>query len=298
MKFVIATHIGFWERDGGLNCLLQLAKMLNDRGQDVKLRVPPGEKQGYERNKIYPHYFEGDSVDEDCIAIYIDCTLGNPLKAKKVVRYLAYGSHYYPNYDPNEIIYYHAPFCKNNPAKQRLMPTYWPEDLENKGLERINQSCFITKKGDRYRDVQEILANKDNLSKIGIDLQYKSHDELIHTFNTTKYFYCYDPCSFLVIIALMCGCIVIQHPFLGLTADEWKYSISLESLDGIAYGYENLEHAEATISNARNTCLKFKQKSESSVDNFIKDMETGNYTIEPCYPFNDSPFSFQHRNKY
>jgi len=295
MKFVIATHIGFWERDGGLNCLIQLAKMLNERGQDVKLRVPPGQEEGYKRNKIYPHYFEGDAVDEDCIVIYIDCTLGNPLKAKKVVRYLTYGSHWYPNYEPNETIYYHAPFCKNNPAKQRLMPIHWPEGLENKGLERTNQACFMTKKGDRYRDVQELFANSQH--PYGSDLQYKSHDELIHTFNTTKYFYCFDPCSFLVIMALMCGCVVIQHPFLGLTADEWKYMVGLETLDGIAYGHENLAHAEATMPNAVSGCLKFKQKSESTVDKFIQDMETGNYTTEPCYRFNDSPYSLQHISK-
>ena len=292
MKFVIATHIGFWERDGGLNCLIQLAKMLNDRGQDVKLRVPPGEREGYGRNKIYPHYFEGDVVDEDCIVIYIDCTTGNPLKAKKVVRYLTYGSHWYSDYEPNEIIYYHAPFCKNNPAKQRLMPLYWPPGLENKGLERINQSCFITKKGIRYRTVQEIVTSIHE--NYGTDLQYKSHDELIHTFNTTKYFYCFDPCSFLVIMALMCGCIVIQHPFLGLSADEWMYTVGLKSLNGIAYGYQNLAHAESTMPNARDDCLKFKEESESSVDKFIQDMKTGNYTIEPCYPFTGSPYSLQH----
>ena len=128
----------------------------------------------------------------------------------------------------------------------------------------------------------------------GTDLQYKSHDELIHTFNTTKYFYCFDPCSFLVIMALMCGCIVIQHPFLGLSADEWMYTVGLKSLNGIAYGYQNLAHAESTMPNAVSACLKFKEESESSVDKFIQDMKTGNYTIEPCYPFTGSPYSLQH----
>jgi hypothetical protein len=75
------------------------------------------------------------------------------------------------------------------------------------------------------------------------------------------------------------------------------YTVGLKSLNGIAYGYQNLEHAEATISKARDDCLKFKEESESSVDKFIQDMKTGNYTTEPCYRFNDSPYSFQHINK-
>ena len=298
MKFAIATHMSFRETDGGLNCLIQLAKMLSDRGHDAKLWVPRADRHGYENNDVYPYYLEGETVEDDRIAIYIDCTTGNPLKAKKVVRYITYGSSWYPDYDANEIVYYHAPFCKNNPAKQRLMPVYWPPGLENKGLERTNLACFIVKKGSRYKDVREAFTNPYNLRRLqGINLQGKSHNELVDIFNTTKYFYCYDPCCFLVIMALMCGCIVIQHPFLGLTEDEWVYTIGLESLDGIAYGYGKLAHAEATISNARSGCLKFKEVSEASLDKFIEDMETGNYTYEPCYKFNDSPYSFQHCQK-
>lgn len=73
--------------------------------------------------------------------------------------------------------------------------------------------------------------------------------------------------------------------------------VGLETLDGIAYGRENLVDAEATMPNAVSGCLKLKQKSESTVDKFIQDMETGNYTTEPCYRFNDSPCSFQHISK-
>ena len=61
----------------------------------------------------------------------------------------------------------------------------------------------------------------------------------------------------------------------------------------IAYGYENLTHAENTISLAYDDCLQHKKDHEKTLDTFIDDMETGNYTYEPCYPFNDTPYSLQ-----
>jgi hypothetical protein len=73
--------------------------------------------------------------------------------------------------------------------------------------------------------------------------------------------------------------------------------IGLQGINGIAYGYDNLAHAEATIGNAYNDCMKLKKQNEESIDNFIKDMETGNYTFEPCYKFNESPYSLQHLDR-
>jgi len=298
MKFAIATHMHYVETNGGLNCLLNLAKMLSERGHDAKVWVPPQCRYEYENNTIHPHYIEQHEMEDDRIALYLDCTLRNPLRAKKVVRYLTYGSHWYPDYDANEIVYYHAPFCKNNPAKKILTPLHWPTCLGNKGLPRTNDACYIVKKGSHYPEIRSAFSNPDTVSKInGIDIGQKSHGELVDIFNTTKYFYCYDPCCFLVIMALMCGCIVIQHPIRGCSAEEWKYTIGLQGLNGIAYGYDNLAHAEATIGDAYDDCMKLKQQTETSVDNFVNDMETGNYTFEPCYKFNESPYSLQHLDR-
>jgi hypothetical protein len=236
-------------------------------------------------------------MDEERIAIYLDCILGNPLNAKRIVRYITYGSHWYPGYEANEMIYYHLPFCKNNPAKKRLTPTYWPSGIKNLGLPRTNTATYIVKKGSRYPDVRNTFSNTNNLRQLAaIDIEGQSHEELIKTFNTTKYFYCYDPCCFLVIVAVMCGCIVIQHPVAGCSADEWRYMVEMPK-NGVAYGYSDLARAESTIDLAYEECLKFKRSADESVDNFIKDMETGNYTYEPCYKFNESPYSLQHLDR-
>jgi hypothetical protein len=92
-------------------------------------------------------------------------------------------------------------------------------------------------------------------------------------------------------MAVMCGCIVIQYPVIGYNAEEWKYAVNLPTLNGVSYGHNNITQAEETIGYAAADCEKFKEQQEISVKNFINDLETGNYTNEPCYPFNESPYA-------
>jgi hypothetical protein len=240
-----------------------------------------------------------DEMDDDRIAIYIDVTLGNPLKAKKIVRYIMYGTQDHDSYDPGEITYYHAPFCKLHYPKQRLTISYWPPGLGNRGLTRTHVQCHIVRKGWLYSEIRATIMNghnpPDSRDNDSIDLRLiHDHARIIDMFNITTYFYCYDPCCFLVIMAIMCGCIVIQHPVPGYSAEEWMHATGLQSLNGIAYGRKNMAHAEATIGAAYEDCMKMKQIADASVDSFIRDMETGNYTTEPCYRFNDSPYAMQH----
>jgi hypothetical protein len=95
-------------------------------------------------------------------------------------------------------------------------------------------------------------------------------------------------------MALMCGCIVIQHPLNNYTADEWRRSIGLCGLNGIAYGAENIPAAEATIQYAVEDCMKFKKHNEETIDNFVRDMEE---LYKPCFKFDPgAPFSFFWKN--
>lgn len=288
MKFVVYTP-GAIETSGGHNVLFRLAKLLSERGHDSKIFV--NEMNG--RPIIYTNLARREDVTEDTIVIYPEGIIGNPLGAKRIVRWILYGSTLYSHYQSNEIIYYFLPFAKDNPATKRLTVVHHPEGLVNKGLPRTNIACYVISKGFLYQDVRAIFSSPDHKHANHIDLLGKSHLDIVEIFNTTKYFYCYDPASFLTHMALMCGCIVIQHPLLGCTVDEWKYMVDMKSLNGIAYGYENITHAENTISLAYLDPIIFKKDHEKSIDTFISDMESGNYTYEPCYPFNDTPYSLQ-----
>jgi len=284
MKFVVVVP-DCNETSGGCNVLFYLAKKLSEHGHNSKVFVI---NKMY-TSTIYTNYHKDDNIDLDTFVIAPEVVVGLSEKMK-IIRWILLGTNLYPNYHKHEIIYYFSPFCKNNLSNKRLSFYYWPPGLENKKLPRTNESCYIVKKG-RYNPIINLMFINNKIPLKGLLLEGYNHEKLIEIFNTTKYFYCYDPCCFLVNIAVMCGCIVIQYPVIGYTAEEWKYAINLPSLNGISYGHENLSHAEATIGYALADQLKLKEENELSVKNFIKDLETGNYTNEPCYPFNDSPYA-------
>jgi len=297
MKFVVALHSQFYqETDGGLTVLLTLAKRLNDRGHDTTVSLPYGH-YGYEKNNVYTNYFNKTTVEDDeTVVIYIDSIIGNPLRAKRIVRFIGYGSHWYPDYDSNEMTYYYAPFDKNHFPTKVLRAMYVHPFVKNMNLPREG-SCYVVKKGMYDRGIREALLN-ENIKKLttGKEITRIPLQELVELFNRTKYFYCFDPCTFLVIIALLCGCVVVQHPPTGYSESEWHYAMGYDlvgKLKGLSYGYDNIEEAESTISEAAEQCMRIVSEGDKHIDSFIKDLETKNVKYEPFYKFNESPYAFQ-----
>jgi hypothetical protein len=293
MKFVVVSHDTYRKTNGGLTVLLTLAKRLFERGHDTKIYLT--RKEGYEHNTYFARYHTSNTVDDDTIVIYIDIPEGNILNAKRVVRYITYGSHWYPNYTPNEMTYYHAPFCKNNPAKKRLCILYLDPCVKDLGLPRIYPAIHAIKKGIRIPGVRATLGHANAWTTshgphIDHDIPL---EQMVHVLNQTEAFYCYDPCSFMIIMALLCGAIVVQHPVDGYTEAEWRYTIGIGDLPGIAYGLENIPRAKATLAEAPEACRKLIAETEMHIDNFLRDMEMG-VKGEPCYKFNDSPYAIQH----
>ena len=291
MKFVI--HSPPWDgMSGGNNVLWNLGQILTEKGHDAKIWVE--NMNGQESNFIFRQCTDQIGFDEDTVVIYSEMIIGNPLCAKKIVRWVLYGAHMYDQYDPNEIIYYFAPFCQNHHPTKLLRIAYVPPGMCRSTV-RTNESCFALKKG--HRSAWALTKFYESSPKgTNIDLCY-NHPQCIEIFKNTTYFHCYDPCSFLVVMALMCGCIVIQHPYIeGQTREQWEHSTFLEvgKIKGLAYGDEDLSYAEATIDQAPEQWKKYFEDSDSTVDRFINDMETGNYKIEPCYKFNESPYAYQH----
>lgn len=290
MKFVI--HVPSWnEMSGGDNVLWNLGRTLTEKGHDAKMWV---ESTNHSANFIFTQYTNQIGYGDDTVVIYPELILGNPLQAKRIVRWVLYGSHMYDRYDPNEIIYYFAPFCQNHIPKKILRIFYIPPNMDTT-MPRTNESCFALKKGARNSWAR---AQFYASSPQGINIESLcNHSHVIETFKTTKYFHCHDPATFLVIMALMCGCIVIQYPYIeGQTREQWEHSAcyGVGKIKGLAYGLEELPYAESTIGEASEQWKNYMDSSESTVDQFINDMETGNYTTEPCYRFNDSPYAYQH----
>lgn len=278
---------------GGTSVLYELARRLDAKGCQARIYVHGGSPSS---NPIYSEFISESDISDDAIVIYPEGIVGNPVRAKTIVRLVLYGAHMYESYEPHERIYYHAKFCKNNPTQKFLTILRWPPGFFNKGFHRTQRSCFVVKKGWRIPEIRAVVESPTfpRQNDGSLLIENWSHDALCDVFNHSFYFYCYDPCCFLVVMALLCGCIVIQHPIPGYTAEEWRTTIGLQGLSGIAYGEENLAHAHRTIRAAPLECEALQKASDASVDAFIRDMQEGTYSTDPCYPFNTSPYALQH----
>jgi hypothetical protein len=308
MNFIVYLHVAISPIDGGTTVQLNLAKALNDRGVPTKILSPFGNVE----NAICNNFASTSDVNDDTVVIYCEGIEGNPLNAKKVVRWILYGAwnSNIQKFSNDEIIYYFWPFCKLNNPINKLSFIYLNPGAYNKGLYRYRESCYIMKKGRYYsknctgtrifgqlkkptlvRSLRSIKANDS------YEIEYlKSQEEYIEVFNTTKYFFCYDPACFLVTIALMCGCIVIQDPMAGYTEMEWIHTVTgfKERIKGVAYGIDNLPYAIATIHEAPAQNKQMIESSNSSIDTFIQQIKDNTYSTDKCYDFHSSPYSFQH----
>jgi hypothetical protein len=291
MKFVIYAPYSD-QLCGGLNVLCTLSRKLHEKGHDTKI----WSHANFSEYTLFPNYTDQIGFDEDTIVIYPEMILTNPIQAKRIVRWVLYGAHLYDSYDPTETMYYFSPFCQNHLPKKLLQCFHVPPNLCFPTEPRTEESCFVLKKGYKSSWVRDhFYANHPT----GFDLSsLRQHSEIIEVLKKTKYFHCYDPASFVIIMALLCGCIVIQHPYIeGQTREQWEHSLGFDvigKIKGLAYGDEDLSYAESTIHEAPEYFQKLFDFADSTIDSFIQDMETGNFTNEPCYKFNESPYSYQH----
>ena len=105
----------------------------------------------------------------------------------------------------------------------------------------------------------------------------------ITAFRTHKYFVCYDPWSYYLVIAAMLGCITIVHPISGMTKREWLGKTWLggwledtgaADVSGFAYGWDEAEYAERTMNRTRLEMYAWKQFAHGvTVPRFMRDAE-------------------------
>jgi hypothetical protein len=121
-----------------------------------------------------------------------------------------------------------------------------------------------------------------------VKVSYSNFQEIVNIFNSFQYFVCYDPASFLIFLAALCGCIPILHKADNVSKEEffkgtgylnscfYEYYLNNEYIDypGIAYGIEDLENARNTIHLLPDYLNKqIKYVNNQSMKRFINDMQ-------------------------
>jgi len=261
-NILIYPHDPYIDGSGGITVHFYLAKILDEYGQMVRMYP----NHGTADNDLFNKYYNNDfPIDNNCIVIYCEGIQGNPLGAPLVVRWLLseLGKNVpyerFKTWGKNDIVYFFNGEKKISDNSEKVGSLYKflstiylnPKiDIYNitfprKGICYTERKCFWHKNGCKILHPPDA----DNIS-------FGNQTHTIDTLNQYEIFISYDPCTFITVMAPLCGCISVVHPVDGVSESEWlkstavyKYSISknINKLYGIAYGLENFEWARNTL---------------------------------------------------
>jgi hypothetical protein len=204
----------------------------------------------------------------DAIAIYPESINGNPLNAKKVVRWLLHKPGFHNkqvHYGKNELFFFFQPAFIGNDfpvnSENLLHTPYLMTDIyKQTNFGKRVGACYLISKG-RKRKITEDLRNALIVDKL-------PHKKIAEIFNKTEYFISYDTKSMLSTYAAICGCKSIVVPEEGVTKQEWQPDKKMGY--GIAYGFADLHYAEQTRDKMFEGLEQTDLQTELLVKNFIE----------------------------
>ena len=287
-NIIIYPHAYYSEGDGGVNVLYYLAKKLEESGKNVRIYPTFGMIPSPHFNK----YYNNDFDITDCIVIYCEGTIGNPLCARYSIRWMLselgqnVPHHYMNSWNQKELVYYFNTENKIESATElqetiyKILPLIIiPPIFKNMNNVRIkNSCCFSIRKGAHMRKTL-IQAHPQNSFEI---TRQHNHNNLFEIFNKFETFVSYDPMTFLIVMAVLCGCVSIVVPMPNMSKTEWlktaavyRYlsSKNIESYYGIAYGEEDIEWAKSTIHLAKQQWDDIITYNNKFYELFIEDLK-------------------------
>lgn len=292
-NFIIYTH-GYDENSGGKIALHQLCNLLNNEGESAYLwpaKKPLFDPKYFFRSirkaltykmkksrQVFKTFAEFNtpiakaSDLNDAIVIYPEVVSGNPLLAKHIVRWFLHKPGFHTNkinYGENELYFLYSTICNHKDVETD------PDNILEVRQVRddiYKQTNFDKRKGSAY------MMRKGEGKKIVHDLEDSilvdsfSHTEMAKIFNKVKYFISYDPYTLYSRYAAICGCISIIIPEDNISQDEWEPTPELRY--GLAYGFNDIEHAKATRDLVLPYLKEQEQEVNTSIKKFIKKCET------------------------
>ena len=284
----------YTEHYGGNMVLYKLANDILTIGHNVSIYDYTGRRC---HNIFCTNYRDGKANDTD-IVIYPEGVEGNPLGGTRVIRWILceLGKHskssVYTSWSPKDLVYHYSTYNANKSADSiRPLFTLWMNPAFVNTRQTRHGSCFTIRKGCIFHNTIQYIHPQGS-TQIPYEV---THTMLINEFNRHKYFYCYDPYSFLIIIAALCGCIPIVIPIDGVSKSTWLQSLYLApylnsinstNANGIAYGIEDIEFAQNTIHMVKEQTDASVEYGYNTVKNFLKDMENYDectWTVENVY---------------
>jgi hypothetical protein len=238
MSRIIIYAPSYDPTSGGIIVLHRLCHIMIELGYDAYLYPMFGSdffvNESYKFNVI-------NSIFDSDIVIYPEIVLGNPLNAKKVVRYIMNTGHISLNRKEtwNETdfwIYFSEHFYDGLREKNILhIIDSKREYYKDYGYNRDNESCHTFRKNDTAKNNPQTHIHPENSIEIGFNWP---DEQLITIFNRSKKFYSYDTETYLNTLAALCGCESIIAPSPKFTKDMIKARIPVFNY-GVKYGEDD-----------------------------------------------------------
>lgn len=202
---------------------------------------------------------------EDSIVIYPEITLGNPMGAINVVRWLLYkpGEKDPYRFTEGEMFFRVNPMFDlpeitggaTDLAIPRIDPVYRNENRpDRKG------ACYMVRKG---KDKPRIPETADAICIDGMN-----HAQVADVMNSCEIFYTYDEATMFSHYAVLCGCDSVVVPGFYDNREQWAEEHDFFR-HGIAYGVDDLPHARATAHKVAELLAAKEQEGVEMVRNFV-----------------------------
>lgn len=268
---------GYNPKSGGITVLHKLCHLLNKKG--VETYLYPMHLGQNNTNKEWETSFSTAFNPSNDIVIYPEIVVGNPLGAKKVIRYVlnnprpiekqwgekdtwVFHNKFFYNYT-YDLSTHQSQFVREGEPDNYLHII----ETRKEFFQNLNKfrkgTCYTLRKGEEkgYKPTH----NLENSKEINYDISF---EELREVFNTTEKFYSYDTCTYISTLAALCGCISIVIPEEGLDKEIWRAKNPAFKY-GVAYGEDDIQYALDTMDKVRPYLEKLEKETEDQLIKFI-----------------------------
>lgn len=222
----------------------------------------------YPINAKYNTPVASENDVQDSVVIYPEIVNGNPLRAKRYVRWLLHE----PGFHEGKVSYalgdlyfcYQEAFHKNCQGMIYGGPLTIADTLLNiykqTNTGERTKICYMIRKGKDRPDLPDLRGKwvVDDLN----------HIELAKAFNECKICYFYDTYTAYAQYASACGCIPIIVPVPGITKTQWTPE-EIGHL-GVAYGADDIEYAIRTRHELLKVMQDVPRKNLEAAAHFVK----------------------------
>ena len=260
MNFEIYSPFALDSGYGGVCALYQLAAMLEQRGYPTPVTLTP--------HMAHPGVGLAHTV-----AIVPECYPHNPSPYRNVVRWYLNNSPYTQFYADNELSFtysrtFDAP--TRTPLLGQLFTTNFRTDVfYDRHLARSGTCYLIRKCGGGSKPAvhpADALCLDDYNARGG-------HAYLAEVFNTFEHFISYDHSTYINAYAAMCGIETVIIPD-GTHSIEQRISQCDLQMAGMAWGFEDVPRARATLPDLPNLILASERASWTHLDAFLTLIDT------------------------